>query len=344
MGTQLAAWEDFETEIHSRQDTLATMFPTNISKERFSNVAISAVKQTPELLQAGTRSLFSAITKAAQDGLLPDGREGVITLYNCKVTVNGTDTWEKRAQWNPMVYGLRKRARDLDGILIDAQVVYANDTFVWHQGDDPRIEHVPAPLGKPRGEMLGAYAIFKREDGTILHREVMDKSQIEATRAQSRAKDSLMWTKFVTEGWRKSVIRRGIKSVPCSDKLEALVHREDETFDFDASQVVRLTPPPAPKLVISRGSQPSPPKAPVSSPAHSAPTNGQSAALPGDWPDYLDRQRDECMSAPEPSMKQAVTEAVTDTITGAQERGDISGEEAELIAEAWNDICAKADQ
>src|SRR5579863_1831339 len=243
-GGAMQAWTGFEAELHEREQAIATMLPRHVNKERFLAAAVAAIKQNPGLLESTPRSLFGAITKAAQDGLLPDGREGVITPYNTKQK-NGS--YLKQAQWNPMTYGLRKRARELDGMLIDAQVVHQNDSFILHQGDAPRIEHVPAQLGTPRGEMIGAYAVFKREDGTILHREVMDRDQINTVRNQSRDKDSLMWVKFTTEGWRKSVIRRGIKSVPCSEQMERIATRDDENFEFGKpAEALALVPPPAP--------------------------------------------------------------------------------------------------
>ena len=76
-----------------------------------------------------------------------------------------------------------------------------SDEFTWHQGDElpASNEHMPAKLGTPRGKMIGVYAIFK-QGATILHREVMDAEQVEATREQSKAKNSLMWTSFATGG------------------------------------------------------------------------------------------------------------------------------------------------
>lgn len=233
----LAKWEDFETELKEREQAIVSMLPQHISKQRFINSAIAAVKQTPDLLTATPRSLFTAVTKSAQDGLLPDGREGVITLYKEKQG----DAWVKVAQWNPMTYGLRKRAKELDGVIVNAQVVHENDRFVRHEGDEPHIEHDPAPLGQPRGPMIGAYAII-RSDATILHREVMDATQIEAVRAQSKAPDSLMWRKFTEEAWRKTVIRRALKSVPCSEKLEAIVRRDEDQFDFSEAHGDRARP------------------------------------------------------------------------------------------------------
>ena len=243
--------ESFSTALATRVEDIAPLLPKHVSKERFIAAAHAAVKQNPELLECTVRSLFNALTKAAQDGLMPDGREGVITFYKSKVEQNGKEIWAKVAAWNPMAYGLRKRAREIDGIIIDAQVVCDNDHFVWHQGDDPRIEHEPAKLGTDRGPMIGVYAIFRRENGHILHREIMDRAQVMATKEQSKAKTSLMWTTFETEGWRKAVVRRGMKTVPVSEDLERIITRDDENFDFgragQTSDIIpALTPPPAP--------------------------------------------------------------------------------------------------
>jgi recombination protein RecT len=226
-------WDQFETELKARADEIGAMLPTHIPRDRFHAVAMAAIKQNPSLLRATARSLVSAITKAAQDGLMPDGREGFINVYNTKVKgLDGRDTYQDVAQWLPMAHGIRKRAKELDGILIDAQVVYLNDAFLWAQGDTPRIEHTPAKLGQPRGDKIGAYAIYKREDGTILHREVMDYGQIEKARSKSKAPDSLMWKDFPEEGYRKTVVRRGMKSVPVSEKLLAVVTSDDDNFDL----------------------------------------------------------------------------------------------------------------
>lgn len=251
MAGQLAKWQDFEGELKAREQSLVSMLPPHVNKQRFFSSALAAVKQTPELLTATPRSLFAAVTKSAQDGLLPDGREGVITLYKEK---QKDGSYVNAAQWNPMTFGLRKRAREIDGVIVNAQVVHEHDRFVRHEGDDPKIEHDPAPLGQSRGPMIGAYAIIRNESG-ILHREVMDKEQIESVRAQSKAPDSLMWKKFTEEAWRKTVIRRAMKSVPCSDTLETIVRRDDDMFDFKEPEREREKP----RVVQSIGTRPLPP-------------------------------------------------------------------------------------
>ena len=225
---KLAAYENFQSELTKRADEIGSQLPGSIRRDRFLNAAIAAVKQTPEILTATPRSIFTAITKAAQDGLMPDGREGVITVYKVQ---NKDGSWNPVAQWNPMIYGLRKRAREIDDIIVNSQVVHEGDEFVWEEGDDPRIVHKPAKLGTPRGEMIGAYAIIKKDD-VILHREVMDAGQINSVREQSKAKNGMMWTKFADQAWRKTVARRAFKSVPCSEKLSEVIQRDDDMFDF----------------------------------------------------------------------------------------------------------------
>lgn len=244
----IASWEGFQQELSQRERDIAALLPPHVSRKRFITSAVSAVKQNPGLLECTPRSLMGAVTQSAQDGLLPDGREGVITAYQTRVKKNGK--WvngDLVAKWNPMAWGIRKRARELDGIIIDAQVVYENDEFEREQGDNPRLVHKPAKLGTPRGDMIGVYAIF-REKGEILHREVLDADDVAAIRDQSKQPEGLMWTKFASEGWKKSALRRGIKSVPCCEDVERIVRRDDELFDLEPEDTKPKTkvvqPPP----------------------------------------------------------------------------------------------------
>ena len=231
-GKALSPIEDFSAQLDVRMPGLSEMLPGNVSPARFREVTLAAVRQNPSILQATPNSVLNAVTKAAQDGIMPDGREGVITVYG------------KQAVWNPMVGGIRKRARETDNILISSEVVFDKDIFAWDAGDNPRIEHSPHMPLSERGEPVAVYAIFRQIGGEILHREVMDAGMVAAVRAQSKAPDSLMWKKFWTEGWRKAVIRRGIKSVPVSDSLSAVIRRDDDNYDMESTPSQIIQPPP----------------------------------------------------------------------------------------------------
>lgn len=265
----MSIYDQFASELDKRADSISSMLPSTVTLARFKNTVVAAVRQDPSILNATIRSIMGAVIRAAQDGLVPDGREGHIAVYNVNAAKKGEkDRWEKRAQWNPMAGGLRKRLRELDNIIANAEVVHEKDHFVWHQGDDPKIEHEPAKLGTDRGKMVGAYCIYRKGDD-ILHREVMDCTQIETTRTQSKQPNSLMWSKFPEEGYRKVVLRRGIKTVPVTDQMRDIVQRDDiDNFEFErrTEAAAVLTPPPAPppapKAIEQKPSQmlPDPPK------------------------------------------------------------------------------------
>lgn len=239
------AWENFSDELEKRAAEIASQLPSNVTRDRFLNAAIAAVKQTPAILNATPRSLFASITKAAQDGLLPDGREGIITVYSQKIPNTSPQRYEDVAQWNPMFFGIRKRARELDDLIIDAQVVVEGDDFDFELGDEPRIKHRPKAQAESMEAKDGvaAYAIFRHPEKGILHREVMWKPEIFKVMNQSRSKTGLMWTVFWTEGWKKTVGRRAAKAVPVSAALAKII-AEDADFAFP-----KLTPShPAPAL------------------------------------------------------------------------------------------------
>ncbi len=235
--------EEFRGTLDDRSDELASLMPTDMDCDAFVNTAIVAVKSNPDLLAADRSSLHIAVNHAARDGLRPDGKEGVILVRNTRVKRNGRDKFIQQATWQPMLFGIRKRAREIEDIIIDAEVVYENDDFQWCKGDDQKIVHIPTNLGNDPGELIGCYAIFRKGDD-ILHREVMRRAQVEAVKSISKHQAGLLWNKFEEEAWKKSVVRRGSKTVPFCSQLRDVIERFDEAVDLtpEANDVATKQP------------------------------------------------------------------------------------------------------
>jgi hypothetical protein len=132
----------------------------------------------------------------------------------------------------------------------DAHVVCKQDRFEYRLGDNASIEHEPPPLGQDRGEIVGAYAIIRLKSGEVL-RDVMSKQEIEQTRSQSRAKDSLMWSKFYAEAARKTVLRRCSKAAPQTADAERLFARDDDDLEDGANMAAPAGFPPLTELPIA---------------------------------------------------------------------------------------------
>lgn len=224
MATQLAERRDNPVAVIRQNLTqMAPQFqaalPAHITVEKFTRVAMTAIQNNPDLANADRNSLFGSIVRLAQDGLLPDGREAAIVLFGGK------------AQAMPMIAGILKKIRQSGDVsYVSAQIVYANDRFVWRLGFDESVEHEPAPLDQDPGEPMAAYAVAVLKDGSRLL-EVMRKSEIEKVRNVSRAKGNGPWVQWWGEMARKTVMRRLSKRLPMSTDLE-------DAFDRDATMEV----------------------------------------------------------------------------------------------------------
>jgi len=77
----LAPFTVLKTQLEERADQYAAALPSTIKPERFTRTVLTAVTQNPQLLECHRGSLLLACMKAAQDGLVPDGREAALVIF-----------------------------------------------------------------------------------------------------------------------------------------------------------------------------------------------------------------------------------------------------------------------
>lgn len=203
--------------------------PAHVDVKRFIRVTMTAVQTNPDLVEADRRTLFAAATRAAQMGLLPDGREGAI------VTKRGRDGG-KVCEFRAMVAGIMKMVRNSGEVSVwSVQAVYANDKFEYELGDNERIVH--KPVLKDRGELIAFYSIVKMKDGEI-SREVMGIDEVHSIRNRSDAWTaykngkikSTPWSTDEAEMGKKTVIRRHSKRLPLSTDIDGMLREDDDLF------------------------------------------------------------------------------------------------------------------
>jgi recombination protein RecT len=230
MSKALTVMDEVRGSISQMAPQFKAALPPQVSPEKFMRVVLTAIQQSPGLLDCDRKSLYGAAMKAAQDGLLPDGREAAFVKFKDQVV------------YMPMVGGILKKVRNSGELLsITSQIVYEKDKFKYYIDlDGEHLEHHPDLFGD-RGNPVGVYAIAKTKDGGV-YIEVMTYDQIEDVRKASRAKDTGPWNSdFASEMWRKTVIRRLAKRLPMSTDLEGVIKRDDELYDV--SPQVTLPPP-----------------------------------------------------------------------------------------------------
>lgn len=233
MATQIATRDNSPVAIiRQNLSAMAPSFkaalPAHISVEKFTRVAQTAITGNPDLLEADRSTLFAACVRLAQDGLLPDGREAALVIFNAKD--RGTGGWTKKVQAMPMIAGILKKLRQSGEVAkISAQVVYEHDEFVVSYGFDEDVTHNPPRLDQPRGKPIGAYATAILKDGSKLL-EVMGLEEIDKVRNVSRSKDKGPWQDWWSEMARKTVMRRLAKRLPMSSDRDQDVFERDETM------------------------------------------------------------------------------------------------------------------
>lgn len=194
------------------REQIALALPGNVSPERFQRVAVTAIQQQPDLITADRESLFGAIVKCAQDGLLPDGREAAFVIFKGRDGV--------KAQYLPMIGGYRKIAAK-HGFTISADVVCENDDFQWRKVP-PELDHTYDPF-EARGAIKGAYAVaFDRDGRLVAPPVVMGLEEIAKVRAVSKTSESEYgpWVKWFERMACKTVARRLFKELPLGDLEE----------------------------------------------------------------------------------------------------------------------------
>jgi len=213
--------------LEKMQPQLQAALPRHITPERLVRVAMSAIQNTPKLLQCNRQSLFSAIMTCAQLGLEPDGVLGQAYLIPFK----------DKVQFIPGYRGLITLARNSGEVSsIQAQAVYQNDDFKYQFGLNERLDHVPAE--GDRGEITHFYAMAKFKDGGH-HWDVLTVEMIESIRNKSdgykaavrfaktdKAGNKIIrspWTDHFEEMGRKTAIRRIAKYLPMDVQKAAFI-------------------------------------------------------------------------------------------------------------------------
>ncbi len=199
----------------------AMALPKHITPDRMVRVALTAIQNTPKLLECDKQSLYSAVMRSAQLGLEPDGVLGQAYLIPFAGKVQFIVGYKG-------LIDLARRSGEVSNII--AKEVCANDIFkiTWH--DEIPFRH-EQPSSGVRGDVIGFWALARFKDGGF-HWDYMTIDEIRTVRDQSSGWQSAKkynktaespWEKHFNEMAKKTVIRRIAKYLPMSVQKAAAV-------------------------------------------------------------------------------------------------------------------------
>jgi recombination protein RecT len=183
------------------------------------------------------REMSFAIQAANNNQVLANSNPQSVAMavYNCALTKLSLNPvmnlaylvpFKGNAKLMPGYQGMIKLISDT-GIIksVSSAVVYRGDEFDFIQGTSPEIIHKPKGETFKHSDVLAVYAIFVLHNDEKLF-EIMWKPQIDAikNRSETGRKDVGPWSTDYSEMARKTVVKRGWKSIPKSsfalDKIE----------------------------------------------------------------------------------------------------------------------------
>ena len=193
--------------------------PAVITPERFTRMVLSAISTNPKLASCTPASFLGAMMSAAQLGLEPNtplGQAYILPFQN---------KGKLEAQFQIGYKGLIDLAyRSGDVELVQAHVVYENDTFECEFGLESKLRHVPAE--SDRGNAVKVYAIFKTKSGgygfDVMSMDDVKKHAQKYSKAYSSSYSP--WTTNFEEMAKKTVLKKCLKYAPLkSDFVKAVV-------------------------------------------------------------------------------------------------------------------------
>ncbi len=194
--------------------------------ERLIRIGLGAVSRNPLLLECTPASIVKCLLLSAEIGLEPDtplNHAYLVPFYNSKIGA-------REAQFIPGYQGLVDLAMRSGQIQsIETRLVYKGELFEVEYGMHPKLIHRPNFDSKRLDEdVLYVYSIARMVNGGILF-EVMNRNEIEAVRASSKAKDSGTWVNYWGMQARKTVFKRLNKYLPTSPSLARAIQLDTQT-------------------------------------------------------------------------------------------------------------------
>lgn len=196
---------------------LATALPSYFTPEQFATIVRTSINRNPKLLECTPESFMVALLTAAQMGIAPDGRHGhLIPRWNGQhkcMQVTFQDDYKG-------LISLVRRATNTADVY--AELVCEHDTFELKKGLHRDLVH-DIDIRRPRGEIIGAYAVISYKDAQSPSFEFMSREEIERVRERSeswkRDQNRSPWSTDEGEMFKKTVLRRLFKTADLGYEL-----------------------------------------------------------------------------------------------------------------------------
>lgn len=242
--------------LRSMEPQLKLALPSHMKPERMVRIALTAVRQNPDLGLCTPESFLGSVMTLAQLGLEPNTPMGHAYLIPFNRSVKTERGWEKRKECQVVIgyrgfMDLARRSGQVKRLY--ARPVYEGDEFRYTMGLHEDIVHIPNESPDRESKPLThVYAVAVMEND-VREFLVLTRGAIEQFRKRSNSqqywddkqkkkvpyeKPVEVWETDYTAMALKTVIRRLYTWLPVSSEIMARSVALDERADVGARQTV----------------------------------------------------------------------------------------------------------
>jgi recombination protein RecT len=215
--------------IKSMEGEIARALPAHIKPDRVSRIALTALRQNPDLEKCTPESFLAGLITSSQLGLeinTPLGQAYLIP-YNNRRCIDGKWITVKEAQMQIGYKGIIDLAfRTGEYESIYAHEVDEADIFEFCYGLQKDLKHIPAD--KPTGKIKGYYAVYRLKNGGYdLCYMSMEAVKAHKDKFSKVSSEKGPWTTNFDEMAKKTVLKKVLKYAPMSVELSSKLAQDE---------------------------------------------------------------------------------------------------------------------
>jgi recombination protein RecT len=299
-------------------EQLAMVLPPTVTLDRFLRITTTAILTNPDIAKLDPHTVGRALTQAAADGLMPDGKQGAIVGRGGK------------AVWQPMIGGFRAILAEF-GWTLKTKTVYAGDRFEW-QDEPPSRLHQQVRPGGERGDIIGAYAVLSHRDGRELQ---MFMPWADIAKRREVATTKAVWDRWTAEMSEKTVGRAIFKIAPLAEADRERLARVFDSTEIDPDEATNSLygSPPARQIAATPPEPQTEEHGGERQQADGAPPDPGASSAPGtdDEPDLTP----EFNADEQAAIEAAANEAAIFELPSGKHIGKTLGEIAAIEGDGW---------
>ena len=238
--------------IESSRKNLENALPEGMSAKKMQSIALTCLRQNPDLLNCTPASFMGALYTSAQLGLEPIAGLSYLIPFNNSKKVGNEWVRSKDVQFVIGYKGIVSLFyRHSSSVALTTGVVREGDEFYYEQGTDPYLKH--KPLDNNKGKPIGYWVVAKLLNGGTTFKYMTHDECMAHAKQHSKTWNSKQGQFYASSPWAtatesmciKTVMLQLSKFLPLSVDLQRAIQVDESCKSYNAESKLDIIDVPS---------------------------------------------------------------------------------------------------